>query len=205
MFEEINFKIFIAIITVLILIVAGVFYLQKDSLQENNPELIVGGDQDIHGCIGSAGYSWCESKGKCVRVFEEFCLDNVLSIIDSLGNYSGVYLESLGENEFNWFFKKEEEVLKLIVSGVAYVAEEVSRENYEKIEEYMNNNFELDSYNIADGVVGGLRGYYVNYMVCNLSFEHEEMEENDYGLLEPKGDNLNVRLDCGYFNKNDYN
>ncbi len=34
---------------------------------------IVGGDRDIHGCIGSAGYSWCEPKQKCLRIWEEPC------------------------------------------------------------------------------------------------------------------------------------
>ncbi|MEI6611082.1 MAG: hypothetical protein WCO53_15255 [Deltaproteobacteria bacterium] len=34
----------------------------------------VGGDRDEHGCIGSAGYSWCESKKKCLRIWEESCL-----------------------------------------------------------------------------------------------------------------------------------
>ncbi|MFA5934335.1 MAG: hypothetical protein WC827_00395 [Candidatus Paceibacterota bacterium] len=34
---------------------------------------IVGGDKDIHGCTGSAGYSWCEVKNKCLRVWEEKC------------------------------------------------------------------------------------------------------------------------------------
>ena len=36
--------------------------------------LILGGDKDAHGCIGSAGYSWCEAKQKCLRIFEEDCL-----------------------------------------------------------------------------------------------------------------------------------
>lgn len=34
----------------------------------------LGGDRDEHGCIGSAGYSWCEAKKKCIRIFEEDCL-----------------------------------------------------------------------------------------------------------------------------------
>lgn len=34
---------------------------------------LVGGDEDEHGCKGSAGYSWCEAKKKCLRVFEEGC------------------------------------------------------------------------------------------------------------------------------------
>ena len=33
------------------------------------PEL-VGGDRDKEGCIGSAGYEWCEATGKCERPWE---------------------------------------------------------------------------------------------------------------------------------------
>ncbi len=29
-----------------------------------------GSDRDAHGCIGSAGYTWCESTGKCERPWE---------------------------------------------------------------------------------------------------------------------------------------
>jgi hypothetical protein len=32
-----------------------------------------GSDRDTHGCIGSAGYSWCEAKQKCIRIWEEPC------------------------------------------------------------------------------------------------------------------------------------
>lgn len=34
---------------------------------------IVGNDRDEHGCIGSAGYTWCEAKQKCLRTWEEAC------------------------------------------------------------------------------------------------------------------------------------
>jgi len=33
----------------------------------------LGGDKDRHGCIGSAGYTWCEAKKKCIRPWEEKC------------------------------------------------------------------------------------------------------------------------------------
>lgn len=36
-------------------------------------EPLLGGDRDEHGCIGSAGYSWCELKQKCLRIWEEKC------------------------------------------------------------------------------------------------------------------------------------
>lgn len=37
---------------------------------------IVGGDKDIHGCIGSAGYTWCGPKVKCLRAWEEECYES---------------------------------------------------------------------------------------------------------------------------------
>jgi hypothetical protein len=37
---------------------------------------INGSDRDIHGCIGSAGYSWCDIKQKCLRIWEEPCTDS---------------------------------------------------------------------------------------------------------------------------------
>lgn len=36
-------------------------------------EQIIGGNLDEHGCLGPAGYSWCEAKNKCLRVWEELC------------------------------------------------------------------------------------------------------------------------------------
>lgn len=40
-------------------------------------EPLVGGDKDEHGCIPSAGYSWCTPKNKCLRVWEEKCYSSV--------------------------------------------------------------------------------------------------------------------------------
>ena len=32
---------------------------------------LLGGDRDGHGCIGSAGYVWCEVQQDCIRLFEK--------------------------------------------------------------------------------------------------------------------------------------
>lgn len=34
---------------------------------------LIGGDKDEGGCLAGAGYSWCEAKDKCLRVWEEGC------------------------------------------------------------------------------------------------------------------------------------
>lgn len=45
----------------------------EELLDENFDDSILGEDADEHGCIGSAGYSWCEPKNKCLRIWEEAC------------------------------------------------------------------------------------------------------------------------------------
>lgn len=57
------------IVTILVVVLIG-FVIYKNNTAPNN---IVGGDKDEHGCIGSAGYSWCEAKNKCLRIWEEKC------------------------------------------------------------------------------------------------------------------------------------
>lgn len=39
-------------------------------LPPNPTPVIVGGDRDAHGCIGAAGYAWCERTGRCERPWE---------------------------------------------------------------------------------------------------------------------------------------
>ncbi|HTY39639.1 MAG TPA: MliC family protein [Candidatus Paceibacterota bacterium] len=35
--------------------------------------VIIGGQKDAHGCLGAAGYSWCEARQACIRQWEEYC------------------------------------------------------------------------------------------------------------------------------------
>lgn len=37
--------------------------------QQKSP--VLGGDRDVHGCIGSAGYTYSQIKNVCVKVFEQ--------------------------------------------------------------------------------------------------------------------------------------
>jgi hypothetical protein len=65
-------KIISKIICVLILLTAGLLLAGcQNQGQQSHP--IVGGDKDSHGCIPSAGYSWCDAKQKCIRQWEENC------------------------------------------------------------------------------------------------------------------------------------
>ncbi len=61
-------NIIIAIVVIAILL----FFAASYVMAKEQPQC-VGCDKDIHGCIGSAGYSWCEAKQKCLRIWEENC------------------------------------------------------------------------------------------------------------------------------------
>ena len=64
----------------------GEFSAEECKLVEN----VVGGDKDEHGCIGSAGYTWCQEKQKCLRTWEEPCGDNSGSSTCALENCHGL-------------------------------------------------------------------------------------------------------------------
>jgi len=46
---------------------------QEQMQNQINSEMMVGNDSDEHGCKASTGNSWCESKQKCLRLWEENC------------------------------------------------------------------------------------------------------------------------------------
>lgn len=164
---------------------------------------MVGNDKDNHDCIGSAGYSWCSAKQKCLRSFEEFCPDEASKLVNSIKEKSGVVLSNSGTTTFGWNISDRKIWKTVIISGVRYSAEKIKMADYEKIEKYLNDKYGMDIFNIADGVTGGLRGFYIGYMACDLSFKHEKMQNFPNAPSVPVGDSLNVDLDCGYFNKND--
>lgn len=65
------------VVTIALLGVAGF------ALKKNAPDTtLVGSDRDEHGCIGSAGYSWCAPKNICLRTWEEKCYTGVAQEIE---------------------------------------------------------------------------------------------------------------------------
>ncbi len=77
-------KIFFVAVAIFSAFVGGFFVSQKyffnilpkNSLPARVTKPMVGNDRDSHGCIGSAGYSWCQAKQKCLRTWEEPCISN---------------------------------------------------------------------------------------------------------------------------------
>jgi len=66
----------VLIIPIFLLSGCGTDKNSENNTNSNNAEEqnMVGNDRDEHGCIGSAGYTWCEQKQKCLRTWEEECV-----------------------------------------------------------------------------------------------------------------------------------
>lgn len=67
----------ILIVAIVGVVAVGVGYYVaqqgKAPVIEEKEKQLVGNDRDEHGCIPSAGYTWCEAKQKCLRLWEEKC------------------------------------------------------------------------------------------------------------------------------------
>ena len=88
-----------------------------EELTTPQQEMMVGGDRDEHGCIGSAGYSWSALRGECIQVFEVGTRLNPMDveqeeavisafIVSKEGDNSQVELFITGEDQ-NLILKKE--------------------------------------------------------------------------------------------------
>lgn len=60
---------------VIIVAVVNVFSNRPADIANTNPSPapVVGGDNDMHGCKASAGYSWCAAANQCQRSWETYC------------------------------------------------------------------------------------------------------------------------------------
>lgn len=65
------------VFTLLVVIGLSAFAVWKGQDQPASPlslsQDLASNDRDAHGCIGSAGYQWCEVMQKCIRQWEEKC------------------------------------------------------------------------------------------------------------------------------------
>ncbi|MBN2454483.1 hypothetical protein JXB11_02970 [Candidatus Woesearchaeota archaeon] len=105
---------------------------------------LVGGDRDEHGCIPSAGYSWCEAKQKCIRIWEEpcetlqekaakFCEDENVDSVYICGERIHVVSSLLGGG--STYYLADGSQVSCPVVGPDYISEECKQIMAEECEE----------------------------------------------------------------------
>ena len=96
--KNMSYKKILILSVVIILVAVGLgFFLQGKTAEApiGTPMLAdpndqsIGEDRDGHGCIGSAGYSWCEGKGECLRPWEDEWDDSCEVEVDDVSNGEG--------------------------------------------------------------------------------------------------------------------
>jgi len=132
---------------------------QKQEQQIKKDETpIVGGDKDAHGCIGSAGYSWCEAKQKCLRQWEEAC------------DISNDVYPVFANGSFKWSNESvktiNEPITNLVINGFEITATGKINKNTNASEFFSYYDTKLkeagwtvDNNFAADGVKGSQVGY----------------------------------------------
>jgi len=159
----------IIIIVATAILFGGVFAWQyfATKVQVPTKTVLVGGDKDSHGCIGSAGYTWCEKKQKCLRVWEEDCniLSDVYPIYSDL-KWSTSVAKKITEPVSNVKINGYEITAVGQTSGMLDASKFF--DYYKKLTQ---SGWAVDNYFDADGITGSQVGYNNggNYIVLNYN------------------------------------
>jgi hypothetical protein len=203
--------IFISILFVLLLV--GAFWLinsisRKDQgdqeVKTEAEETKVGGDRDEHGCIGSAGYTWCEEKQKCLREWEEPCEnEEVFNLLKSLEEKTQIDFSGIVKTEFVWNIEGEkvgriQEIEEVEVAGKSFDVLKISDSQYQSIETFFKNNgFKVDVYNVSAGTISGSTGYQREAVVCIVAGGASGYKDAKGQWIPPEPDKKDVEVKCG--------
>ena len=142
-----------------------------------NDQQLVGGDRDEHGCIGSAGYTWCEPKQKCLREWEEPCTQQeVFDLLMNLKNSTTIDFSGIGQEDIQWLTENNPINLKAKSVGASGVADtELSQ-----IDSFFENQgFVRDNYNAADSPTAGLEGFVKGNIGCQVYKEYTNVDSSN--------------------------
>lgn len=164
---------------------------------------LVGNDKDEHGCIGSAGYSWCEAKNKCLRSWEEACAAPAekVTAITLKGEGSNISWEANGysANGFKVVWSMNENPTYPTRDGDKYHYLSDSKASSDFITPFNGNG----SYYVrVCEYLGGKCGVYSNQISVNLANAEvkavkqiEEIRDNASDLYNNKIDALLAKID----------
>jgi hypothetical protein len=199
----------LAIIAVTFVLVYGALYFFSIPMPKQNkaPSYIakgnkIGGDKDDHGCLVAAGYRWCADKNKCLRAWEETCLDIIQETFDRVSEQLTVGFRETVPVEFTWQFDRSGSVGELYLKGLRITAKRLTNSEYKEVIEFMDDDaFNRDLFNVNAATISGQTGYSKSNLglVCLLGYVRsdfngdEPLEAPDTGIAFER----DVSLTCG--------
>jgi hypothetical protein len=166
---------------------------QEESVSQ---EQQIGGEKDEHGCLVGAGYSWCEQKNKCLRLWEEGC-DVITTVLADLGNYVSVTFSQLSETSFEWKGGSSGDVDVTVVGSSKTATAATSDLNYELDHFFQSNGYIEDQFNFLDETLPA-RGYQKGNIVCLVS--NKKTDKDNPEALN-KQDPYDFIVKCGELEK----
>lgn len=192
----------IVILLALVLVggIALAWYLLPRSAPPNSPtSVVVGGDRDAHGCIGSAGYSWCDAKQKCLRPWEEQCgpaaLDPAFNALAAIRAADTGVFGYATSSSFEW---RLEGNATTTLNGFSIMATDAHNADYERADGYFTSNgFTASMPNEAGGPTGGLQGYQKGILACTLGFSYTDLMYPTDQPVRVNSDAQTITVSCG--------
>ncbi len=139
---------------------------------------------------------------KCFNGSECVSSDEVLTLLESLEQETGIDFPEIEGLEFKWIVKVDPKVEEETVVGKGFEAERISSEQYDSIEQFLKNNgFEVDLYNIADATFAGLVGYRKEKTICVVSGGVTGYKEAEGQWIPSEPDIKDVTVNCGKLEK----
>lgn len=167
-------------------------------------EKLVGGDRDEHNCIGSAGYTWCEPKQKCLREWEEPCeSEEIFDLLKNLEEETQIDFSGIVKTEFVWNTEGErigriQKIEEIRAVGKSFDVSKISNDQYKNIETFFENNgFKVDVYNVTAGTISGSTGYQKDTLVCIVTGGASGYKNAKDQWIPPKPNKKDVEVKCG--------
>ncbi|MFH0906780.1 MAG: hypothetical protein ABIC36_03500 [bacterium] len=130
---------------------------------------------------------------------EEQIKDDIVVLLESLEKTSSIDFSDIQGIELKWNVEKEQGIEEISIDGNGFEVNSITGEQYQKIEMFFEEqNFDIDLYNVADGIFGSLIGYRKDQIVC-VVVGVSQLDEQGLPLEEDKRD---AEVYCGKTDEN---
>lgn len=130
-----------------------------------------------------------------LKPIEEFEVNSADDILTGLKLYSGIEFGDIQSvNQMIWNVDGGDKILQIEMPGKQINAYQILPEEKDKVRPYFQGlGFEMDEYNVADGIVGGLVGYKKDNYVCRVLGRFSKRTEQGV----PVANIHDVEVTCG--------
>lgn len=134
-------------------------------------EQMLGTDKDEHGCIGSAGYTWCEQKQKCLRTWEEPCTgEEVFELLSDIKENVDFDFSGIANTDLDWKIATESAKTGydlVLLEGKKITAIELTVDAPQEVIDYfVDHNFQRDTNNVSVGEFSNETAFTSSNIVC---------------------------------------